>query len=103
MCIRDRVSADGLRPGTSLCQQGAAWTHWEPTAGNTVNLQHLGTMACTQVSTTQHTHDQPDSIMTVSYTHLRAHETPEHLVCRLLLEKKKKKQKASKTCNVKKR
>eukprot|EP00658_Telonema_sp_P-2_P083666 TRINITY_DN9122_c0_g1_i4.p1 TRINITY_DN9122_c0_g1~~TRINITY_DN9122_c0_g1_i4.p1 ORF type:complete len:363 (-),score=130.18 TRINITY_DN9122_c0_g1_i4:1-1089(-) len=29
----------------------------------------------------------------VSYTHLRAHETPEHLVCRLLLEKKKKKKK----------
>src|SRR5674536_138441 len=25
---------------------------------------------------------------TVSYTHLRAHETPEHLVCRLLLEKR---------------
>src|SRR5665254_23680 len=25
----------------------------------------------------------------VSYTHLRAHETPEHLVCRFLLEKKK--------------
>src|SRR5674536_380084 len=32
----------------------------------------------------------------VSYTHLRAHETPEHLVCRLLLEKKKK-QKTHKT------
>src|SRR5674536_391888 len=31
----------------------------------------------------------------VSYTHLRAHETPEHLVCRLLLEKKKTKQKAN--------
>src|SRR5674536_311080 len=30
-------------------------------------------------------------IVAVSYTHLRAHETPEHLVCRLLLEKKKKK------------
>eukprot|EP00658_Telonema_sp_P-2_P065260 TRINITY_DN54549_c0_g1_i1.p1 TRINITY_DN54549_c0_g1~~TRINITY_DN54549_c0_g1_i1.p1 ORF type:complete len:118 (+),score=6.27 TRINITY_DN54549_c0_g1_i1:355-708(+) len=29
-------------------------------------------------------------IQPVSYTHLRAHETPEHLVCRLLLEKKKK-------------
>ena len=29
----------------------------------------------------------------VSYTHLRAHETPEHLVCRLLLEKKKKQHK----------
>eukprot|EP00658_Telonema_sp_P-2_P004594 TRINITY_DN11706_c0_g1_i4.p1 TRINITY_DN11706_c0_g1~~TRINITY_DN11706_c0_g1_i4.p1 ORF type:complete len:283 (+),score=22.51 TRINITY_DN11706_c0_g1_i4:706-1554(+) len=31
------------------------------------------------------------SLLSVSYTHLRAHETPEHLVCRLLLEKKKKK------------
>src|SRR5674536_381016 len=31
------------------------------------------------------------SFIAVSYTHLRAHETPEHLVCRLLLEKKKKK------------
>src|SRR5678815_4137789 len=29
-----------------------------------------------------------DDAETVSYTHLRAHETPEHLVCRLLLEKK---------------
>eukprot|EP00658_Telonema_sp_P-2_P023147 TRINITY_DN19269_c0_g1_i2.p1 TRINITY_DN19269_c0_g1~~TRINITY_DN19269_c0_g1_i2.p1 ORF type:complete len:384 (-),score=98.55 TRINITY_DN19269_c0_g1_i2:95-1246(-) len=33
----------------------------------------------------------PSVPMAVSYTHLRAHETPEHLVCRLLLEKKKKK------------
>ena len=31
-----------------------------------------------------------DGYDAVSYTHLRAHETPEHLVCRLLLEKKKK-------------
>eukprot|EP00828_Plagiopyla_frontata_P012879 TRINITY_DN17458_c0_g1_i4.p1 TRINITY_DN17458_c0_g1~~TRINITY_DN17458_c0_g1_i4.p1 ORF type:complete len:261 (+),score=34.94 TRINITY_DN17458_c0_g1_i4:48-830(+) len=30
------------------------------------------------------------SIVTVSYTHLRAHETGRNLVCRLLLEKKKK-------------
>eukprot|EP00658_Telonema_sp_P-2_P008287 TRINITY_DN13110_c0_g2_i1.p2 TRINITY_DN13110_c0_g2~~TRINITY_DN13110_c0_g2_i1.p2 ORF type:complete len:107 (-),score=19.58 TRINITY_DN13110_c0_g2_i1:30-350(-) len=35
------------------------------------------------VCTTPAPHIQP-----VSYTHLRAHETPEHLVCRLLLEKK---------------
>eukprot|EP00658_Telonema_sp_P-2_P068911 TRINITY_DN5792_c0_g1_i1.p1 TRINITY_DN5792_c0_g1~~TRINITY_DN5792_c0_g1_i1.p1 ORF type:complete len:395 (+),score=92.73 TRINITY_DN5792_c0_g1_i1:173-1357(+) len=34
---------------------------------------------------------QFDGKEAVSYTHLRAHETPEHLVCRLLLEKKKKK------------
>src|SRR5678815_2061577 len=30
----------------------------------------------------------PSIAVPVSYTHLRAHETPEHLVCRLLLEKK---------------
>ena len=30
------------------------------------------------------------SIDAVSYTHLRAHETDSYLVCRLLLEKKKK-------------
>ena len=29
-----------------------------------------------------------NDILAVSYTHLRAHETPEHLVCRLLLDKK---------------
>eukprot|EP00658_Telonema_sp_P-2_P024915 TRINITY_DN20024_c0_g1_i2.p1 TRINITY_DN20024_c0_g1~~TRINITY_DN20024_c0_g1_i2.p1 ORF type:complete len:180 (+),score=35.65 TRINITY_DN20024_c0_g1_i2:2-541(+) len=33
----------------------------------------------------------------VSYTHLRAHETPEHLVCRLLLEKKNKQKKKNKS------
>src|SRR5678815_6025645 len=32
---------------------------------------------------------EAQTMKTVSYTHLRAHETPEHLVCRLLLEKKK--------------
>src|SRR5664279_1408068 len=30
------------------------------------------------------------ALVTVSYTHLRAHETDSYLVCRLLLEKKKK-------------
>ena len=34
--------------------------------------------------------DVISGVSAVSYTHLRAHETPEHLVCRLLLEKKKK-------------
>ena len=32
---------------------------------------------------------QAHNIRPVSYTHLRAHETSLHLVCRLLLEKKK--------------
>ena len=31
-----------------------------------------------------------NGIEAVSYTHLRAHETDSYLVCRLLLEKKKK-------------
>src|SRR5674476_808235 len=31
-----------------------------------------------------------DGLISVSYTHLRAHETGRNLVCRLLLEKKKK-------------
>src|SRR5665254_26978 len=34
----------------------------------------------------------PGGFLAVSYTHLRAHETPEHLVRRLLLEKKKDQQ-----------
>src|SRR5660397_274644 len=33
---------------------------------------------------------EPDDVIAVSYTHLRAHETKANLVCRLLLEKKKK-------------
>ena len=35
--------------------------------------------------------DMVRNMETVSYTHLRAHETGRNLVCRLLLEKKKKK------------
>src|SRR5450756_2150682 len=34
--------------------------------------------------------EQSGHIISVSYTHLRAHETRHDLVCRLLLEKKKK-------------
>src|SRR5678810_1211728 len=36
-------------------------------------------------------HIAGEGSVTVSYTHLRAHETGRNLVCRLLLEKKKKK------------
>eukprot|EP00658_Telonema_sp_P-2_P040566 TRINITY_DN29004_c0_g1_i3.p2 TRINITY_DN29004_c0_g1~~TRINITY_DN29004_c0_g1_i3.p2 ORF type:complete len:110 (-),score=25.66 TRINITY_DN29004_c0_g1_i3:93-422(-) len=41
------------------------------------------------------------ALIPVSYTHLRAHETPEHLVCRLLLEKKKKNNKKTPSSNIK--
>ena len=40
----------------------------------------------------RHTDDVRRTVHSVSYTHLRAHETDSYLVCRLLLEKKKKKQ-----------
>jgi len=38
---------------------------------------------------TKSVNNWPDSLPSVSYTHLRAHETRHDLVCRLLLEKKK--------------
>ena len=41
----------------------------------------------------------PAGYKAVSYTHLRAHETDSYLVCRLLLEKKKKKKYKLKTDN----
>eukprot|EP00826_Nyctotherus_ovalis_P023497 TRINITY_DN18048_c0_g1_i2.p1 TRINITY_DN18048_c0_g1~~TRINITY_DN18048_c0_g1_i2.p1 ORF type:complete len:263 (+),score=0.60 TRINITY_DN18048_c0_g1_i2:393-1181(+) len=56
-------------------------------ASTKLTSEHLKTMK---------EHDVPDWYITVSYTHLRAHETPEHLVCRLLLEKKKKKKQKKK-------
>eukprot|EP00831_Metopus_contortus_P022123 TRINITY_DN20047_c0_g1_i1.p1 TRINITY_DN20047_c0_g1~~TRINITY_DN20047_c0_g1_i1.p1 ORF type:complete len:123 (-),score=13.09 TRINITY_DN20047_c0_g1_i1:28-396(-) len=55
----------------------------------------LDTPRCpTAASVTQ----RPESLQTVSYTHLRAHETSLHLVCRLLLEKKKKITTPIRTC-----
>ena len=40
----------------------------------------------------------PFDVAAVSYTHLRAHETGRNLVCRLLLEKKKKPSTTYNTC-----
>ena len=44
-----------------------------------------------QVSFDDHGVERDIAYRTVSYTHLRAHETVLDLVCRLLLEKKKQK------------
>src|SRR5678816_3630324 len=41
-----------------------------------------------RIRSVQFSPDGKYALTAVSYTHLRAHETPEHLVCRLLLEKK---------------
>eukprot|EP00658_Telonema_sp_P-2_P034964 TRINITY_DN25489_c0_g1_i2.p1 TRINITY_DN25489_c0_g1~~TRINITY_DN25489_c0_g1_i2.p1 ORF type:complete len:161 (+),score=29.46 TRINITY_DN25489_c0_g1_i2:167-649(+) len=61
----------------------AAGTHLMPTASH---IRHFIRGWITDALTTI----TNSSSSSVSYTHLRAHETPEHLVCRLLLEKKKK-------------
>ena len=44
-----------------------------------------------EVDTFSNRKEAMTSFETVSYTHLRAHETKANLVCRLLLEKKKNK------------
>ena len=51
-----------------------------------------------KVLSKQHIHQDKDGTLkactctSVSYTHLRAHETDSYLVCRLLLEKKQNKE-----------
>src|SRR5450759_4411164 len=49
----------------------------------------IGQIGFMQVCSSQICIRQICSVETVSYTHLRAHETRHDLVCRLLLEKKK--------------
>src|SRR5678816_1498209 len=52
--------------------------------GTTVLPGEYEAQRCYQANTG---HNGATRRIPVSYTHLRAHETPEHLVCRLLLEK----------------
>src|SRR5665647_147641 len=71
---------------------------FEATKGTPVQVKWVNNLAV-ETDTTNHVYDlsKPLSHMftvdptPVSYTHLRAHETDSYLVCRLLLEKKKKK------------
>src|SRR5678815_5502107 len=75
------IGTQGILQGTYETFAEAARQHFGGSlAGRLVLTAGLGGMGGAQ----------PLAATTVSYTHLRAHETPEHLVCRLLLEKKKK-------------
>src|SRR5678815_6039594 len=48
-----------------------------------VEVDRIYNLAC-PASPVHYQFDPVQTTKTVSYTHLRAHETPEHLVCRLL-------------------
>src|SRR5450756_1035186 len=88
--------------GTPFCLllNGELWTTTRAPAARWPRSDPLGTSgsACGSLKAPVHstTRDTPWSrqgMSPVSYTHLRAHETRHDLVCRLLLEKKKKTQK----------
>eukprot|EP00657_Telonema_sp_P-1_P006566 TRINITY_DN2556_c0_g1_i1.p1 TRINITY_DN2556_c0_g1~~TRINITY_DN2556_c0_g1_i1.p1 ORF type:complete len:113 (+),score=28.91 TRINITY_DN2556_c0_g1_i1:163-501(+) len=94
MCIRDRDIDGSVRTDSSCCLKSLVRNSGKQLRGSRTNRRHLissskvsssfsdgGTLRSTPVL----------CVDTVSYTHLRAHETVLDLVCRLLLEKKKKK------------
>eukprot|EP00658_Telonema_sp_P-2_P032858 TRINITY_DN24230_c0_g1_i1.p2 TRINITY_DN24230_c0_g1~~TRINITY_DN24230_c0_g1_i1.p2 ORF type:complete len:111 (+),score=25.00 TRINITY_DN24230_c0_g1_i1:149-481(+) len=104
MCIRDRynpyaldVDRDGnlVAPSSSSRQKPVATSYSSPPPRTTSRFDDREDEATPRSGESDTSEDtemgRGDDDNTVSYTHLRAHETPEHLVCRLLLEKKNKK------------
>ena len=71
--------------------------HWR--IDNHVPLKQLARAAGVNLSSLSHaiSNGREVKMNPVSYTHLRAHETDSYLVCRLLLEKKKRKDTVSYT------
>ena len=79
MCIRDRAlsltrQAVALKPDNGYYVDSLGWAFYKAGQFNEALTEIKRAVA-----------------LAVSYTHLRAHETVLDLVCRLLLEKKKKK------------
>src|SRR5450756_1465044 len=104
MCIRDRLNlldasfrsfAQHVVP--RLLKEGIAVLGMKPMASGAIVKNKIATpKECLTYALTLPTSavitgiDSMDVLEPVSYTHLRAHETRHELVCRLLLEKKKK-------------
>src|SRR5665811_2271561 len=87
-------SRSGTESGTAIKQ--AALVRNAAAAGTTpTDLARGGSLKCTLLNGARDRADDHGrsgpAFCAVSYTHLRAHETVLDLVCRLLLEKKKKK------------
>src|SRR5450756_739093 len=68
-------------PANQYC---STWRRRPRGSKNTLTVVHW--LHCTSPTSSR---ALPSPIDTVSYTHLRAHETRHDIVCRLLLEKKK--------------
>ena len=69
------------------------WRQWQPrlvTASYKLDALILAIGVIIAGTAVQNDWVNPNAAGSVSYTHLRAHETDSYLVCRLLLEKKKK-------------
>src|SRR5674536_354736 len=73
---RDRTVSRRSKPSSRAALMGEQPNPWDRLQPQDATSRHRGAKPCRRYGP-------------VSYTHLRAHETPEHLVCRLLLEKKK--------------
>src|SRR5450759_961621 len=85
VCQSTRTLADGP-PAARLAQLGASVAPPGPTLGR----GPLGPPRPASWLSRELPHGCPKVDTPLSYTHLRAHETRHDLVCRLLLEKKKK-------------
>ena len=83
MCIRDRIS--GLKPSVILAPGDIIDTPAKQIRSVADGFRKLSAPYGVYATTGNHEY----YVGTVSYTHLRAHETVLDLVCRLLLEKKK--------------
>src|SRR5678816_4940577 len=107
MCIRDSTctpigNSFTLPPGEARDKQLAAMKQWidiSAELGSPAIRTFAGSVQkgstedearkfCIETLNICLDHAAKRGVFPVSYTHLRAHETPEHLVCRLLLEKK---------------
>src|SRR5674536_390436 len=96
MCIRDSVDGGGQSAASFYLVRQAATSSLSFNARRELRSLRRSSWRTWRAPTTDTDSSAPTITMgaprarvPVSYTHLRAHETPEHLVCRLLLEKKK--------------
>src|SRR5664279_6377960 len=84
----------GAFASTPQCTHRQAKRRWRMTYGLTGGISISSYSPINSLSTSDEKEpphrSQALGMWSVSYTHLRAHETDSYLVCRLLLEKKKK-------------